>query len=142
VEWLINVENLIDYRNLILLRFFYKEYLIMYVCLFYNNVQVQEEMCIYDRDRLDFQKHIHPIKQTKTNMYLNNSGFRILSRYNRLKLSSVILFHGLFFCSLTRDRQVGPGPSRVRVGSRSEKVQSTGSGPEKVQSTGSGSERV
>jgi hypothetical protein len=38
----------------------------MYVYLFYNNVQVQEEIYIYDRDRLNFRKHAPPkMKLTK-----------------------------------------------------------------------------
>lgn len=60
VVYLINVVELLDYQILMLLEFFYIIYLIMYVYLFYNNDQVQEEMYIYDQDQLNFQIHIHP----------------------------------------------------------------------------------
>lgn len=38
----------------------------MFVYLFYNNVQVQEEMRIYNQDRLNFQIYIRP-KITENN---------------------------------------------------------------------------
>jgi hypothetical protein len=49
----------IDY---LMLKVFYKEYLIKYVYLFDNNVLIQVEIYIYNLDRLNFRKYIHPKK--------------------------------------------------------------------------------
>ena len=65
---------------------FLREYLIKFVDLFYNNVQVQAEKYIFDSDQLNFQKYIHPIKNI---IYILKMIFMSLA-----KMSEIFIYLG------------------------------------------------